>query len=302
MHTHPVFVASGGAVIGTLYLIATPIGNLEDITLRALRLLREVPLIAAEDTRHTHKLLRHYDIATRSTSYHEHNKQARRPVLLAALAEGDVALVSDAGTPGINDPGFELVTAAIEAGFPVVPIPGPSAPIAALVVSGLPSVHWAYLGYLPARSKERQRLLERWRTVEATLVCFETPHRLQAALEDLRSVLGDRRIAVARELTKLHEQWVRGRIGEAILHFQTTAPRGEFTLVIAGYDPSLDEPPVARTVAWQVLARQQLLALRAAGVGGSTAARQVARELNVARGEVYKLWTELDDQEEGGEG
>jgi 16S rRNA (cytidine1402-2'-O)-methyltransferase len=283
------------AAIGTLYLVATPIGNLEDITLRALRVLREVHLIAAEDTRHTRKLLQHYEIPTPSTAYHEHNKLARLPAMLAALEQGDVALVSDAGTPGINDPGAELVAAAIEAGFPVVPIPGPSAPIAALIGSGLPTDQWVYLGFLPSRPAERRRSLETWRDVEATLVCLEAPHRLLAALRDLQTVLGNRRIAIARELTKLHEEWIRGSISDAIQRFEAVAPRGEITMVIAGASAEDTATDAGEPMAdWQTEAKRRLVALRAEGISGSAAAKEVARDLRAPRGLVYKLWTELD--------
>ena len=276
--------------------MATPIGNLEDITLRALRILREVSLIAAEDTRHTRKLLAHYQIQTPATAYHEHNKLARLPAMLDALAAGDVALVSDAGTPGINDPGFELVAAAIEAGVPVVPVPGPSAPIAALVGSGLPTAQWVYLGFLPSRARDRKRTLETWRPVPATLVCFEAPHRLLQALRDMEAVLGNRRLAVARELTKLHEELVRGTVGEVLRRFEEQAPRGEFTLVIAGYEAELDAPEAdPESTDWRPAATARLLALRAAGMSGSTAAKQVAREMKLPRNLVYNLWSSLPD-------
>lgn len=279
--------------IGTLYIIATPIGNLEDITLRALRLLREVRLIAAEDTRHTRRLLARYEIATPTISYHEHNKLVRQDRILAALAEGDVALVSDAGTPAINDPGYELVVAAIAAGFTVAPVPGPSAPLAALVASGLPTAQWTYLGFLPSRRSERRAFLEQYAALTTTLICFETPHRLRAALDDLLEALGDRRICVARELTKLHEELVRGAISEAIAHFAAHDPRGEFVLVIEGFVA----PPAApiEQTDWQQLAQERLRALQAEGVAGSAAAKRVAKELGVARSAVYALWIALDE-------
>ncbi len=283
--------------IGTLYLVSTPIGNLEDITLRALRILREAPLIAAEDTRHTRKLLTHFAIKARLTAYHEHNKHTRLPALLAALEAGDVALVSDAGTPGVNDPGYELVVAAIEAGIPVVPVPGPSAPVAALVGSGMPTDHWVFLGFLPSRPAERKRFLETWRMVPATLICFEAPHRVRAALDDMQSVLGERGIAVARELTKVHEEWVRGTIGDVARHFEAAAPRGEFTLVVQGYEPDGDVPPTDDDAPDpRIEARARLLALRAAGFSASTAAKHVARELELPRGEVYDLWSTLPSE------
>jgi len=220
--------------MGTLYLVATPIGNLEDLSPRALRILREVRLIAAEDTRVTRKLLAHFDLHTSLTSYFEHNKLAKLDTVLASLAQGDVALVSDAGTPAINDPGYELVRAALSAGHTVCPIPGPSAPLAALAASGLPTDAFLYLGYLPRRSSERRKLFERIADLSYTLILLESPHRLLAGLADLESSLGDRQIAVARELTKLHEQIWRGTLSAARLYFTANEPRGEFTLVVTG--------------------------------------------------------------------
>ncbi len=280
--------------MGTLYVVATPLGNLEDITLRALRVLREARLIAAEDTRHTRRLLDRYEISTPSVSYHEHNKLARRDELLAALAEGDVALVSDAGTPAINDPGYDLVVAAINAGFAVAPVPGPSAPLAALVGSGLPTEQWTFLGFLPSKRKERRAFLERYVTYSTTLICFETPHRLREALPDILEVLSDRRMCAARELTKLHEEWVRGTVSEVITHFTTQLPRGEFVLVIEGYVAPVaeSEPPTD----WQAAARSRLQQLQDEGVTGTAAAKRVAKELGVARGDVYDLWVTLDDE------
>ena len=188
--------------MGTLYLVATPIGNLEDISARALRILRESSIIAAEDTRHTRKLLQNYNIQTSLTSYHEHSKPQKLSRLMSFLESGDVALVSDAGTPGLNDPGYELVRAALQNGHIVSPIPGPSAPIAALVASGLPTDTFLYLGYLPKKSSERRRLLAQVADQPHTLIILETPHRLLDALEELQENLGDRQVATARELTK----------------------------------------------------------------------------------------------------
>jgi len=220
--------------MGTLYLVATPIGNLEDMSPRALRVLREVHLIAAEDTRHTRQLLTHFDVHSPLTSYFEHNKLTKLEAILSALGRGDVALVSDAGTPGINDPGFELVKAALVAGYPVSPVPGPSAPIAALSASGQPTDSFLYLGYLPRKSSERKEALRRVANLPYTLVFLETPHRLPDALNDLLAVLGDRPLAAARELTKVYEQFVRGKISEVRDHFTHNEPRGEFVLVVAG--------------------------------------------------------------------
>jgi 16S rRNA (cytidine1402-2'-O)-methyltransferase len=220
--------------MSTLFLVATPIGNLEDISSRALRTLREVCLIAAEDTRHTAKLLQRYDIHTPCISYHEHNKLVRLERVLEALNEGDVALVSDAGTPALNDPGYELVRNVIAARHAVSPIPGACAPIAALVVSGLPTDSFLYLGYLPRKSSERQRMLVKIADLPYTLIFLESPHRLLSALEDLLTGLGDRQVAVGRELTKLHEEIFRGKLSEAIDYFNQSPPRGEFTLVLEG--------------------------------------------------------------------
>lgn len=220
--------------MSTLYLVATPIGNLEDISGRALRILNEVSLIAAEDTRHTARLLQHYHIHTPSISYHEHNKLVRLERVLDALLAGDVALVSDAGTPALNDPGYELVKAVIAAGHRVSPVPGACAPISALVASGLPTDAFVYLGYLPRKQRERSRLLAGISSLPYTLVFLEAPHRLLSALQDLESELGDRRVAIARELTKLHEEIFRGSLAEAIQHFNANPPRGEITMVVSG--------------------------------------------------------------------
>jgi len=220
--------------VGTLFLVATPIGNLEDITRRGLDVLSQVRLIAAEDTRTTRKLLAHHQISTPMISYHEHNKISRLEDLLAALSQGDVALVSDAGSPGLNDPGYELVKAVVRAGYPISPIPGPCAPIAALISSGLPADEFLYLGYLSRKSNERRKNLTQVQSLPFTNIFLETPHRLLAALKDLLDVLGDREIAVARELTKLHEEIFRGKVSEAITHFSVQPVRGEITLVVAG--------------------------------------------------------------------
>jgi len=220
--------------MGTLYLVATPIGNLEDMSPRAVRILREVNLIAAEDTRHTGKLLRHFEIETPSTSYFEHNKLNKLDFILEKLSTGDVALVSDAGSPAINDPGYELVKAALDAKYDVKPIPGPSAPITALTVSGLPTDSFLYLGYLPHKTSERHRRLEEVASQSYTLVFLESPYRIMEALEDISSILGDRRICVAREMTKMFEEYWRGNVSGAVAYFKAQPPRGEFTLVIEG--------------------------------------------------------------------
>jgi 16S rRNA (cytidine1402-2'-O)-methyltransferase len=220
--------------MGTLYLVATPIGNLEDISQRALKTLASVSLIAAEDTRVTRHLLSAFDLHTPLTSYYEHNKLSKVDVILAALENGSVALVSDAGTPGINDPGYELVRAALAAGHGVSPIPGPSAPIAALVASGLPTGEFLYLGYLPRKAGDRRQLITSLAPSPYTLIFLEAPHRLLDSLQDLADGLGDRPSAVARELTKVYEEIYRGPLQAAIAHFTQNPPRGEFTLVVQG--------------------------------------------------------------------
>lgn len=269
--------------MGTLYLVATPIGNLEDISARALRTLKDVHLIAAEDTRQTRKLLAHFEIHTRMTSYYEQNKLSKQEAVLTALTEGDVALVSDAGTPGLNDPGYELVRAALEGGHRVSPIPGPSAPIAALVASGLPTDAYLYLGYLPRRSSERRIFLRRVADLPYTLICLETPHRLLASLTDLESMLGDRPAALARELTKLHEEIFRGKLSAARAHFTTNVPRGEFTLVITGRQATDDRP-------WT---EEELLPSIQQGLARGEAPSQLAARLAEVSGwkrrEIYSL-------------
>jgi len=271
--------------MGTLYLVATPIGNLEDITFRAIRILREVKLIAAEDTRHTRKLLKHHEINSHLLSYHEHNKDTQGTKIIMALEEGDVALVSDAGTPGLSDPGYELIKAALEADHVVSPIPGPSAPIAALVASGLPTDAFYFLGYFPRRGSERRRLLESLADEERTLLFFEVPHRLRPTLEDLESSFGNnRQVAICRELTKLHEQILRGTLQEVRTHFLEVEPRGEFTLVIAGAPKgSLWDEDAVREAVFLWLGK---------GMSPSEAARQVAAESGWKRRDVYKMTLE----------
>jgi 16S rRNA (cytidine1402-2'-O)-methyltransferase len=224
--------------MGTLYLVATPIGNLEDMSLRAVRILRESVLIAAEDTRHTGKLLKHFEIPTPLTSYFEHNKLQKIDTILSKLADGDVAVVSDAGMPAINDPGYELVQAALAAGFDVRPVPGPSAPLAALTVSGLPTDSFLYLGYLPHKAGERRKFVAQIANLSYTLIFLESPYRIIEALEDLLSELGDRRICVAREMTKMFEEFWRGNVSGALEYFKSQPARGEFTLVVAGAEKS----------------------------------------------------------------
>ena len=278
--------------MGTLYVVGTPIGNLEDVSLRALRVLREVRLIAAEDTRATRRLLARYEIATPLTSYFEHNKLTKLEQILAATAVGDVALVSEAGMPGISDPGYELVVAALARGIAVVPVPGPSAVVTALAVSGLPTDQYVYLGFLPRRASERRRLLAEAALEPRTLVAYEAPHRLVESLEDALAALGDRRMAAARELTKLHEEVVRGTIAEVLAHFHKNEARGEFTLVFAGR-PRGEAAPDPRA------ARARLGELRRQGRGGREAVAAVAAETGLPRRLVYQMWVELERESPG---
>jgi 16S rRNA (cytidine1402-2'-O)-methyltransferase len=265
-----------------LYLVGTPIGNLEDISLRALRILKEVTLIAAEDTRRARILARRYEIETPITSYFEGNKLKKLETILQALDRGDVALISEAGMPGLSDPGYELVRAAIERDHRIVPVPGPSAPVTALVVSGLPSDSFFYLGFLPRRQRERRGLLAEVAQQPCTLIAFEVPHRLRGSLADVEAVLGDRPLAVCRELTKLYEEVWRGTVSEARDHFNQVQPRGEFTLVIGGAPQEVE-----RWDEGQV--RAALDELLAQGISRPAAARRIAAVCGWSRAEVYAL-------------
>ena len=272
--------------MGTLYLVATPIGNLEDMSPRAVRTLREAGLIAAEDTRVTRKLLTHFDLHTPLTSYFEHNKLTKLDTILAALAQDNVALVSDAGTPAINDPGYELVKAALAAGHNVCPVPGPSAPVAALAASGLPTDAFLYLGYLPRKSSERREFLRQVENLPYTLLFLESPHRLLDALADLESALGDRQIAVARELTKFHEEIWRGTISAAIEHFTQNEPRGEFTLVVEG-----NREAPKRELTPEIEAG--LRAMKTSGMPAREAMVRMTAQSGLARKELYRAWLRL---------
>jgi len=267
-----------------LYVVATPIGNLEDISLRALRILREVKLIAAEDTRKTKRLLDTYDIKTPMTSYHEYNKWTKLEHILNCLDDGDVALVSNAGMPGMSDPGYELIVAASQRDIPVVPIPGPSVVITALVISGLPTDKFIYLGFLPRKSGTRRRLLESIVNEEGTIVVLESPHRLSAALDDILLVLGDRKVAICRELTKIHEEVFRGRISQAIEYF--TQPRGEFTLVIEGKREG-NRPQLTPAI------EQQLRHMRQSGLTAKEVVARIASETGLSKKELYQAWLRL---------
>ncbi|NDJ78524.1 MAG: 16S rRNA (cytidine(1402)-2'-O)-methyltransferase [Chloroflexi bacterium] len=268
-----------------LYIVPTPIGNLEDITLRALRVLREASLIAAEDTRTTRKLLSRYEIDTPLTSYHEHNKLAKLDAIFDALATGDVALVSDAGTPGISDPGYELIQAALAQDIPVVPLPGPSAVITALVASGLPTDRFLFVGFLPRKQVALHSALVELAAERATLIAYESPNRLLATLAAVRDVLGERPVAVAREITKLYEEVRRGPVSDVIAYYEQRPPKGEITLVIGGAVTAedADQP-------WDVAQVRAALQDRlVAGESRSSAARAVAAESGWKRRDVYNL-------------
>ena len=271
---------------GTLYIVGTPIGNLDDITLRAIQILQGVDLIAAEDTRHTGKLLQHFQITTPQMSYHEHNKRSRQDELLERLKKGaTIALVSDAGMPGISDPGYELVKAAIDAEISVIPIPGVTAALTALTASGLSTDRFVFEGFLPAKGKERRDRLDFLKIETRTLIFYEAPHRLLETLSDLANVLGEnRQIVLARELTKLHEEFWRGTIQEAIaLYAANREPKGEFTLVVAG------TPTEENLILSEAQLKNELKQLIEQGMTRSQASRQLAQLTNVPRRQIYDL-------------
>ncbi|MBD2580540.1 16S rRNA (cytidine(1402)-2'-O)-methyltransferase [Oscillatoria sp. FACHB-1406] len=278
---------------GKLYVVGTPIGNLEDMTFRAIRILQEVDAIAAEDTRHTGKLLQHFQISTPQVSYHEHNRSTRQAQLLQRLLAGEsIALVSDAGMPGISDPGYELVKACAEHQLEVVPIPGATAAIAGLAAAGLPSDRFIFEGFLPTKDKERQARLNSLKNETRTLVFYEAPHRVRQTLKDLAVALGgDRAAVLARELTKLHEEFWRGTLEDAIAHYQERAPKGEFTLIVAGKDATTT---VELSEAELKAELEQLLA---AGMTRSQASRHLAETTALPRRQLYQLALELGEAE-----
>ena len=282
--------------MGILYLVATPIGNLEDITLRALRVLREASLIAAEDTRTARNLLAHFDIATPVTSYYEHNKLDKLKQILDALQAGDVAVVSEAGMPGLADPGYELVRAALEHDYRIVPLPGANALTTALVASGLPTDQFVYLGFLPRQASARRKLLQSVANEPRTLVAYEAPHRIGDSLEDIAATFGNRTVCVARELTKIYEEFFRGTVNAAREHFAAHAPRGEFTLVIAGKTDSATGASAVGGDQWddtRVIETVRDLIL--SGLPRTEAAKRVARAAGRDRRLVYQLATPKGD-------
>lgn len=273
---------------GTLYIVATPIGNLEDITLRAVRTLKEVDLIAAEDTRHTRLLLDHFDIRTPLTSYHEHNEKTKARQLIERLDRGErIALVSDAGTPAISDPGYRLVVEAVAAGVPVTPVPGVSALTAVLSASGVPTNRFVFDGFLPAKKNQRRARLQLLRSETRTLVFYEAPHRLRESLEDLCGILGDREVVLAREVTKVHEEFWRGRLSDALREFSRRKAMGEFTLVVKGASGELDEA--------EERLKGEIAELRKRGMRVKEIADCLHEKYRYPKKEIYRLCLEQQD-------
>jgi len=279
---------------GTLYLCPTPLGNLEDMTFRAVRVLQQASVIAAEDTRHTLKLLNYFDIHVPLISYHEHNKAARGPEIIERLLNGEtVALVSDAGMPGISDPGGDLVCLAVSSGVPVVPLPGPNAALTALIASGLDTTNFTFIGFLPKTNKHRRQLLGKLAKNPYTLVFYEAPHRVKATLQELAAALGDRQAVAARELTKKFEEFVRGSLVQISQHFAQNQPRGEFTLIVAGcpeeLEPAKDQGDLAGLTVVQAVAE-----LMGRGINKKDAIREVASQKSLPKRQVYQAILESD--------
>ncbi len=277
--------------LGKLYIVATPIGNLEDMTLRGIRILKEVDLIAAEDTRHTGKLLKHFEITTTQISYHEHNSRLRNQELLSKLEQGiSIALVSDAGMPGISDPGAELIVSAIANGYDIIPIPGVSASITALVSSGLATDRFVFEGFLPTQGKFRKERLQSLKNEVRTIILYEAPHRLLTTLKDLAKVLGqERALVLGRELTKIHEEFWRGDFQSAIaLYTEKAQPKGEYTLVIAGSQAERD------LIMSEEEIKAELAQLLAQGMTRSQACRYLASQTSLSRRDIYQLTINID--------
>ncbi len=272
---------------GTLYIVATPIGNLEDVTLRAIRVLKEVDLIAAEDTRHTRKLLAHFGIATKLDSYYDEVEAEKAPLLVKELKNGkSIALVSDAGTPTLSDPGFRLVREAVLAGVSVIPVPGPSALLAVLSVSGLPTDRFVFEGFLPGKKRERRERLQRLRLEERTLIFYEAPQRLRATLQDMLELFGDRELVLGREVTKLYEEFVRGRISAAIAAIDRKEPRGEITLVVAGF--------AGEKIPLEDVIRTEIKELRQKGLRVKEIAEVLGEKFSYPKKDIYRLVLERD--------
>lgn len=275
---------------GTLYLCATPIGNLGDMTFRAVETLKKVSLIAAEDTRHTRKLTSHFDIHVSLTSYHEHNKRTKGPELIAKLLDGqDIALVSDAGLPGISDPGEDLTRLAIDAGITVAPIPGACAAMTALMASGLPTGSFLFAGFLPKAKGQRRERLRQLVNRSETLLFYESPHQLPKMLAEMQEILGDRQAVAGRELTKIHEEFRRARLSELAAHYRLNQPRGEFVIVVHGAGPDLSERETPAVELSDVQIRQEIERRLAAGANKKDAIKMIASEWELPRRRVYRL-------------
>ncbi len=267
---------------GTLYIVSTPIGNLEDITLRALKVLGSVRIIAAEDTRHTQKLLHHYDIHTPQTSYHDHNKEEKSAILIAKLKEGhDIALVSDAGTPGISDPGYYLINRAIDEDIKISPIPGPTASIAALSISGLPTDAFVFEGFLPAKKAARRKRLQELSSERRTIIMFETPRRVSSSLEDISEILGERRVVLTRELTKMFEEVIRDRVTSVMEKIKGRSLKGEITIIIEGAHGEIITDTEDLKSYLEKLMKKEGLTLK-------DAVSKASKDLNLSKNKVYK--------------
>lgn len=274
---------------GVLYLVPTPIGNLEDITYRALSILKEVDLIAAEDTRQTKKLCNHFEISTKLVSYHDHNKQSSGLKLLEEIKDGKkVALVSDAGMPAISDPGYELVVSCIEDKIPVIPLPGANAALPALVASGLPTNHFYFYGFLDRQKKDKKKQLETLKNIQCPIIFYESPHRLKETLQLMLDLLGDRKIAVCRELTKKFEEFIRGTLSQLISYYEEIDPRGEYCLILEG---SLEEVDDSDTQWWRDLTIEQHIEhYISIQFSSKEAIKQVAKDRNLQKREVYQIY------------
>ena len=273
---------------GILYICGTPIGNLEDITLRALKILKEVNLIAAEDTRHTLKLLNHYQINTKITSYYEYNKFKKAPYLVETLKNGqDIALVSDAGMPGISDPGYVLIDLALKDNIKIIPVPGVSALITALVVSGLPTDKFVFEGFLPRKIKERKRYFKSIENEERTIIFYETPHRLKRALKDMLEILGDRKVVIARELTKLYEEIIRGKLSHVLSEIDSKEIKGEITLIVQGGTKKKENDSIDFLIR-ECIIEEYLNKLKNQGYSNKEIIKITQEKLNIPKNLIYK--------------
>jgi len=281
---------------GILYICGTPIGNLEDITIRALRILKEVKLIAAEDTRHTKKLLNHYQINTKVTSYHEYNKFKKAPYLVEILKNGqDIALVSDAGMPGISDPGYVLINLALNNNIKIIPIPGVSALITALVVSGLPTDKFVFEGFLPRKIKERKRYFQSIKNEERTIIFYEPPHRLKRALKDMLEILGDRKIVIARELTKKYEEIIRGKLTPVLSEINTKEIKGEITLIVQGGIKEKGNDTID-FLKDECIMEKYLRKLKNQGYSNKNIIKIAQEKLNIPKNLIYKKLLEMKNK------